>query len=276
MDPEPWGWTVCDKTNGGWKDSMILGHINSTSVQIKLCSRPILLLQIYIMTWNDGPTPAHTPYFVFFFAKWSDNDILISDYCCICGIAHFYLLRHEDYYIHPLIMKKYYISFLIFYIKKNLTFIDAYCLLMKRNLVLILLLNVISSSFSQNTIGIPDIVNYPKSIYNAGTSNWDIAQDKNGIVYFANNEGLLSFDGTYWRLYPLPNKTNVRSLEITDDGKIYVGGQDELGFFSAGKAGTLVYTSLKNLIPVSDRSFTDVWEVISFKNEIFFRSVSAG
>lgn len=39
----------------------------------------------------------------------------------------------------------------------------------------------------KNTIGIPDIINYPKSNYNAGTQNWDIVQDKNGIVYFANN-----------------------------------------------------------------------------------------
>ncbi|HQW84213.1 MAG TPA: hypothetical protein PK987_07130, partial [Ferruginibacter sp.] len=47
----------------------------------------------------------------------------------------------------------------------------------------------------QNTIGLPDIINYSKPLYKAGLQNWDIKQDKNGIVYFANNEGLLSFDG---------------------------------------------------------------------------------
>jgi hypothetical protein len=58
------------------------------------------------------------------------------------------------------------------------------------------------------------VINYPKLSYGAGLQNWDIRQDKNGIIYIANNEGLLSFDGNYWRLYPMPNKTIVRSVEI--------------------------------------------------------------
>ena len=50
-------------------------------------------------------------------------------------------------------------------------------------------------TWGQNTIGLPEIINYSKQAYKAGTQNWDICQDKNGILYFANNEGLLSFDG---------------------------------------------------------------------------------
>ncbi|MBY0481006.1 MAG: hypothetical protein K2Q21_06610 [Chitinophagaceae bacterium] len=124
----------------------------------------------------------------------------------------------------------------------------------------------------QNTIGLPDINNYHKNSYNAGLQNWDIRQDKNGIIYTANNEGLLSFDGKYWKLYPLPNKTNVKSIEIGADNKIYVGGQDELGYFAASENGQLQYHSLVELIPEKDRAFADVWDIASFKNEIFFRT----
>src|ERR1035438_2309313 len=92
-------------------------------------------------------------------------------------------------------------------------------------------------SFGQNTIGIPDIINYLKDSYNAGTQNRGIVQDKNGILYFANYEGLLSFDGTYWKTYPLPNKTIVRSVAIGKDDKIYAGGQDDFGYFSPDKNG---------------------------------------
>jgi ligand-binding sensor domain-containing protein/DNA-binding CsgD family transcriptional regulator len=126
--------------------------------------------------------------------------------------------------------------------------------------------------FSQNTIGIPDIVNYTKSIYNAGTQNRDIAQDKNGVMYFANYEGLLSFDGTYWKNYPLPNKTVVRSIAIGKDNKIYAGGQDDFGYFSPDKHGKLVYTSLKGLLPGKNYSFFDIWNIVPFGNDIFFRS----
>jgi ligand-binding sensor domain-containing protein/DNA-binding CsgD family transcriptional regulator len=128
------------------------------------------------------------------------------------------------------------------------------------------------SGYCQNTIGLPDIINYHKDAYNAGLQNWQIKQDKNGIIYVANNEGLLSFDGKYWKMYPLPNKTIVRSLEISSDNKIYVGGQDELGYFTPSNNGKLQYTSLINLIDKENRSFGDVWSIVTYKNEVFFRA----
>ena len=140
---------------------------------------------------------------------------------------------------------------------------------MKR-LLLLLCFPVIS--YAQNTIGFPDIISYSKQSYTGGLQNWDIKQDKNGIVYFANNEGLLSFDGKNWNLYPLPNKTIVRSIEIGHDNRIYVGGQDELGYFSPSNNGRLQYHSLTQFLQPKDKSFGDVWDIISFNNDIFFRS----
>ena len=142
---------------------------------------------------------------------------------------------------------------------------------MKRLLLFLCLpLNI----FCQNTIGLPDITNYSKQSYSAGLQNWDIKQDKNGIIYVANNEGLLSFDGKNWNLYSLPNKTIVRSVEIGTDHKIYVGGQDELGYFSPGKNGVLVYHSLRQFIPKKDQSFGDVWDIVSLNKNVFFRSTT--
>ena len=126
--------------------------------------------------------------------------------------------------------------------------------------------------YPQNTIGIPAVANYYKGTYGAGLQNWDIKQDKNGIIYVANNEGLLSFDGKYWEIYPLPNKTIVRSVEIGTDNRIYVGGQDEVGYFVPDKNGQLQFHSLLSLIAEKDKSFGDVWDIVSFKKDIFFRS----
>ena len=124
----------------------------------------------------------------------------------------------------------------------------------------------------QNTIGLPDVVNHSRQSYAGGLQNWDIKQDKNGIIYIANNEGLLSYDGRNWNLYPLPNKTIVRSVEIAEDGSIYVGGQDEIGFFAANRNGFLEYHSLTKLIPAIAKQFGDVWDIVSYKNDIFFRA----
>ncbi|MGV3528251.1 MAG: triple tyrosine motif-containing protein [Flavisolibacter sp.] len=126
---------------------------------------------------------------------------------------------------------------------------------------------------AQNQPGLPEIFNYSKQDYSAGTQNWEIAQDTaTGLMYFANNEGLLCFDGSSWKLYPLPNKTNVRSLALGKGGRIYVGGQGELGYFSADEQGRLVYRSLVSFIPLQDRSFADVWNIVLYKNAVFFQT----
>jgi ligand-binding sensor domain-containing protein/DNA-binding CsgD family transcriptional regulator len=124
----------------------------------------------------------------------------------------------------------------------------------------------------QNTIGLPDIINYSKVDYKAGLQNWDFKQDNNGIIYVANNEGLLSYDGTYWKLYPLPNKTIVRSVEIGADNRIYVGGQDEFGYFIPGTNGKLEYHSLIQLLQETEKNFADVWDIAYYKNDVFFRT----
>src|ERR1700737_1000952 len=128
---------------------------------------------------------------------------------------------------------------------------------MRTGLTALFLLAKLLSCFSQNTIGIPDIINYSRDVYNAGTQNRGIVQDRNGVMYFANYEGLLSFDGNYWKNYPLPNKLVVRSVAIGKDNRIYAGGQDDFGYFSPDKSGKLTYTSLKKLLSANNYNFSD-------------------
>ncbi|HMX41108.1 MAG TPA: hypothetical protein PKD78_12295, partial [Saprospiraceae bacterium] len=112
------------------------------------------------------------------------------------------------------------------------------------------------------SLGLPPVVNYPKSAYRAGTQNWDIAQDAQGRILVANNEGLLLHDGVFWQKHPIANGTCVRSVAQAPDGHIYVGGQGEIGQFSPDAQGRLAYRSLTPLIPEGDRQFADVWDVV--------------
>src|ERR1044072_2569668 len=105
------------------------------------------------------------------------------------------------------------------------------------------------SGFTQNTIALPEIINYPKQVYNAGTQNWKIVQDKKGIIYAANDEGLLSFDGSFWKRYTLQGGTGVRSVAVGIDGRILLGSQGEIGYFEPGRNGNLQYHSLNDLVP---------------------------
>ncbi len=127
-------------------------------------------------------------------------------------------------------------------------------------------------SNSQNTIALPDIINFSKQDYRAGAQNRQIRQDKKGVLYFANSEGLLTFDGIHWKNYPLPNSSIVRSVEFGPDNKLYVGAQNEFGFFSPDDNGLLIYHSLKQVLPQNERSFTDVWNIYFFNHSVFFQT----
>ncbi len=129
-----------------------------------------------------------------------------------------------------------------------------------------------SCFFGQNTIALPGIISYSTQDYKAGTQNWKIVQDEQGIMYVANNEGMLTFDGSKWSKYVVPNETVVRSLAIAPDGKIYVGAQSEMGYFEAGKNGLLEYHSLLDLLPANQKEFADVWNVIVQKDKVFFQA----
>lgn len=143
---------------------------------------------------------------------------------------------------------------------------------MKGILLRLLVVFTFFPAYGQNTIGLPDVINYPKKSYGGGLQNWDISQDSSGIIYIANNEGLLSFDGRYWNLHPLPNRTITRSVLAGQDRRIYVGGQDELGYFHPDGSGRLKYESLLTKIAEADRSFGDVWDIVQINQDIWFRS----
>ena len=115
---------------------------------------------------------------------------------------------------------------------------------MANRLLHIILLFPHYARYGQNTIG-PDVVNYYKGTYNAGLQNWDRTGQDNGQRdhLFANNEGFFSFDGRYWELYPLPNKTIVRSLR-SDRIIVYMWEARMNLLFFPGFNGRLTYHSL--------------------------------
>ncbi|WP_163392159.1 triple tyrosine motif-containing protein [Flavobacterium limi] len=123
------------------------------------------------------------------------------------------------------------------------------------------------------SIGTPNVKNYKRTEYKGGTQNWSIDQDKKGNIYFANNSGLIQFDGSTWRKYSLPNNTAIRSLKIDESGRIFVGGNNEFGYFKAGEKGELKYYSLSKLISIKDgKDINLIWRIHIFKQEVIFQS----
>lgn len=121
-------------------------------------------------------------------------------------------------------------------------------------------------------IGTPSVRNYESSAINAGTQTWMIDIGASGLAYFANNDGVLEFDGLGWRTYPLPAKTVVRSIKCTSDGRIYAGGHNEFGYFQSDNSGQLVFYPLHHLVPENLRDYGEVWKIYEMNGSIVFQT----
>ncbi|MBN2174638.1 MAG: hypothetical protein JW731_10925, partial [Bacteroidales bacterium] len=122
--------------------------------------------------------------------------------------------------------------------------------------------------------GKPFIKNYTRSDYLAGQQNWMITENKDGRLFFANNEGLLEFDGQNWNIYPISNGIIIRSLLIDDNNRIYVGGYNEFGYFEADERGSLSYHSLMELLSPEYRDFEEIWRIHNTPEGLVFQSYS--
>lgn len=119
---------------------------------------------------------------------------------------------------------------------------------------------------------LPPISNFSQPIYNAGIQNWGITQNSNQFMYFANNEGLLEYNGAKWILYPTPNETIMRSVYYHDE-KIYSGAYMDFGYWAKNNLGWLEYTSLSNALNVKLLEDEQFWGIISYEHWILFQSL---
>ncbi len=120
---------------------------------------------------------------------------------------------------------------------------------------------------------LPPVEFFDSKEYGAENQNWSISQSEEGYIYIANNKGLLEFNGAKWQLYPSPNESIFRSVNVVGD-RIYTGCYMDFGYWQRNEFGNLVYTSLskqqKQTI-IEDEQF---WNIISFDDYVLFQSLN--
>ena len=100
-----------------------------------------------------------------------------------------------------------------------------------------------------------------------------ISQDAKQYVFFANNEGLLEFNGSNWELYPSPNETIVRSVKVIGN-KIFTGCYMEFGFWLRQSNGKLKYKSLSQTIKKEILDDEQFWNILDYDQWVVFQSLS--
>jgi signal transduction histidine kinase/DNA-binding response OmpR family regulator len=92
------------------------------------------------------------------------------------------------------------------------------------------------------------------------TMAWSAAQDQSGRMYFG-CDTVVSFDGDRWRTERMDATYLVRGLDVAPDGRIWVAGVNQVGWFRPGARGRLEYHSLMPLVPAGAAGLGDVWRV---------------
>ena len=118
--------------------------------------------------------------------------------------------------------------------------------------------------------GLPLLKNFKPKDYNAGTQNWALLQDSDGLIYAGNNVGVLEYDGVHWRTIATTNQSVVRSLALGNDGRIYVGAKGDLGYINKARPQGAQFVSWRDRIPAAYRNFQDIRQTFVTEQGVLF------
>lgn len=134
--------------------------------------------------------------------------------------------------------------------------------------VFILLLLHMSMSAQE----LPPVQIFGTDQYNADNQNWSVSQSQDNHVFIANNKGLLEFNGESWVLYPSPDETIMRAVNVIDD-LVFTGSYMEFGFWKRDDFSVLNYTSLYKELDIPIVEDEQFWNILNLDNFVLFQSL---
>lgn len=115
-------------------------------------------------------------------------------------------------------------------------------------LPILLIAFILSTLTVRASVDIPNIFikNFTIDDYKASCQNWGLSVAPDGILYVANNQGLLTFDGNTWKHYETPDKTSIQGVTYLND-TIYTVSDDTYGGWTRDNLGVMRYQKLTRL-----------------------------
>ncbi len=115
----------------------------------------------------------------------------------------------------------------------------------------------------------PHVRHFSPAEYGYHPGNHDIAVLDQGLVYVANEEGLLEYDGLTWRLLPLPGRRTPQKLAIHNH-VVHVGATAEFGRLAPDSLYRPVFTTLLDAASEARGRFDDVIAVLPHEKGVYF------
>jgi ligand-binding sensor domain-containing protein len=141
---------------------------------------------------------------------------------------------------------------------------------MKKSILLTLFITFFFNANAQQ----PTLRNFTITQYNGGTQNWCISQTCDGRMLFANNNGVLEYDGDKWFSKSIFKNNNVRAVMFDNaSNNVYAGCTNEFGYYQQnGTAKQINYHSISATLPAKERDFREIWNVFRLSHDIIFQA----
>lgn len=145
-----------------------------------------------------------------------------------------------------------YVVFSIF-----LIFVSSYSLILGQN--------------SETRAGSYPVRNYSSKENGGNAQIFDVVQDHRGMMYFANQKGVLEYDGVSWRTIEIGSaQKRVNCLTKDQHGNVIVGATGDFGILKADSSGRLIFDSW--LISSGVDSIGSVNRIIVNHSEVILKS----
>ena len=131
----------------------------------------------------------------------------------------------------------------------------------------IIVFNLCNEVRAQN----PFVSFYGPEQHGAGEKNYDITQDDDGIIYVANLEGVLIYDGKNWELIEVNGKT-AREVIYSKSHGLLVGTVNDFGLIKKDKFNKYYYESLSSFFPESLKPIQTIFSLFEMNSQIFIET----
>ena len=116
------------------------------------------------------------------------------------------------------------------------------------------------------------VVFYSPKTFQGHNQTWQTLQTNNGVMYFANGDGLLNYDGSAWSLSLTAMHTNMLSVGVDQNERIYYGAIGEVGYFEKDRFGGLHAVQITNDEWAENMLAEFYWDIHVFENRVIFRA----
>ncbi len=133
------------------------------------------------------------------------------------------------------------------------------------------------TTFSQSieNMALPHITHYDTKNMGYDAKSWDIKQDENGMLYIANGNKILIYDGTSWRSVVTNAERTNRSILVKNKDSIYFGADGYHGLltsteFSDYNISFLHNSNLNNKSVAAD--IEEYWKTHYVDDQVIFQT----